>query len=222
VLTLAIDTSTNILSLALGREGKLLASVNELTQNNHSAILMSKINHLITTANLTPANLEQIVVAQGPGSYTGIRVGVVTAKSLAYALRVPVIGISSLKCLAHTIAVDNGVLAPVIDARRGTVFASALAHDGRTLISEGHYDLKDFLSQLANQQVTFIGDGAVVNAETIITTMPSATITKATAITRSKAEVLASLALKASKVANIHGLLPNYLRKTEAEQKLNG
>lgn len=217
MLTLAIDTSTNILSVALLQGEEVFASIDEPTKNNQSEILMSRIESMMNDCGKKPADLERIAVAVGPGSYTGIRVGVVAAKSLAYALNIPVVGISSLKVMAMMVVLNKGTVAPMIDARRSTVFASAFTHDGNTLIRQGHYEVKDFLSQLSDEQATFIGDGAVVNKEFLLAAVPDAVVISESEFTRSKACVLAELASKALTVENIHHLKPIYLRKTEAE-----
>ena len=212
MLTLAIDTSTNILSLGLVREGTVLACFDEQTKNNQSAILMSKIQTMLAENNFSPIDLTEIAVAIGPGSYTGIRVGVAAAKSLGYALKIPVIGVSSLAVMAKATHVDTGIIVPMIDARRGTVFAAAYNAKGTVLIKENHYELYDLLSKLKQftDNVTFVGD-VVVESEAV---------TPETEFAVSKASALAELARNMEKEKNIHQLVPNYLRKTEAEANL--
>lgn len=217
MLTLAIDTSTNILSVALVRGDEVLASVDELTKNNQSEILMSRIEAMMSECGLLPTDLERIAVARGPGSYTGIRVGVAAAKSLGYTLNIPVIGISSLEVMANAV-IRTGNVVTMIDARRGTVFAGAYGNTRAPLISEGHYTLDDLLIQLdfENSNVSFVGDGAVVHRDQILA-IDNAHIVAESDFIRSKAEVLAELSTKSSPQGNIHYLVPNYLRKTEAE-----
>jgi len=218
MLNLAIDTSTNILSLALVCGDEVLASIDEPTKNNQSEILMSRIESMMTECNLKPAELGRIAVAIGPGSYTGIRVGVAAAKGLGYALNTPVVGVSSLEVMANS-ATSDEIRVPMIDARRGTVFAGAYLHTGEILIPEGHYELEELLSKLdlGKDNISFIGDGAVVHKERLLATYGHTRVVAESDFTRSKAEVLAELARKASPIENIHALLPNYLRKTEAE-----
>jgi len=216
MLTLAIDTSTSILSLALVREEEVLATIDEVTKNNQSEVLMSRIESMMNDCQLKPVDLEKIAVAIGPGSYTGIRVGVAAAKSLAYALNIPVVGVSSLEVMAKT-AISDEICVPMIDARRGTVFAGGYGNNGELLIPEGHYELDELLGKFSDDEITFVGDGADVHKERLLAAYGHSQVVAESDFNRSKAEVLAELASKASPIENIHALLPNYLRKTEAE-----
>ena len=220
MLTLAIDTSTNILSVALMSGNEVLASINEQTKNNQSEILMSRIEMMMNECSVKPTDLERIAVATGPGSYTGIRVGVAAAKSLAYALDIPVIGVSSLEVMAHA-ANDVCLIVPMIDARRATVFAGVYERDVN-LIPDGHYKIEELLDKLnlelfESDRVTFIGDGAIAHKERLLTIHEYADVLSETDLEYNKAEVLAKLASDALPIENVHALLPNYLRKTEAE-----
>ena len=217
MLMLSIDTSTNLLSVALVREGQVLARIDEQTKNNQSEILMSRIERMMNDCGLLPADLGQIAVAMGPGSYTGVRVGVSAAKSLGYTLNIPVVGISSLEVMANAVACA-GIVVPMIDARRGTVFAGAYGNDAEILMPEGHYVLDELLEQLDFDQgsITFVGDGARVHRERILA-LGNVQVMVEDEFDRSKGAVLAELAVKSSPGGNVHSLVPNYLRKTEAE-----
>lgn len=218
MLILGIDTSTNVLAIALMRDDEVLVSLSEPTKNNQSEILMSRLEKVMDQCQVRPTDVGLIGVAVGPGSYTGIRVGVAAAKSLGYALDVPVVGVSSLEVMAVASGA-GGVVIPLIDARRGTVFAS-IVDDGRVVLPEGHYELEDLLRQLpAGQAISFVGDGGVVQAhkERILSGFNGCEVVMEDQFKRGKAEVVAELALGGSPIKNIHELVPNYLRKTEAE-----
>ena len=218
MLTLAIDTSTNILSVALVRGDEVLASINEQTKNNQSALLMSKIEKMMTDCHLKPSDLEKIAVAFGPGSYTGVRVGVAVAKSLAYALAIPVVGISSLEIMTRAAVLDELCVA-MIDARRGTVFAGVYHGCSGSLIPDGHYTLDVLLSQLnlEEDEITFVGDGAVIHKVRLLAASEHAQVKDESEFEHSKAVMLAHLAKDRSPQENIHALKPSYLRQTEAE-----
>ncbi|OEH85228.1 tRNA (adenosine(37)-N6)-threonylcarbamoyltransferase complex dimerization subunit type 1 TsaB [Desulfuribacillus stibiiarsenatis] len=119
---LAIDTSTQTLSVALGTEESIIAEYTTNVSGDHSSRLMPAIEHMMKVAKITPKDLKGIIVAKGPGSYTGLRIGVSTAKSFAWSLNLPLIGVSSLSVIAHSCKGHTGVIVPVIDARRGQVF----------------------------------------------------------------------------------------------------
>jgi len=223
MLTLAIDTSTNTLSIALVRDDEVLASIDEQTKNNQSEILMSRIETMINDCGLKPADLEKIVVAIGPGSYTGIRVGVAAAKSLAYALDIPIVGISSLEVMAMAaVSSDVRFRIPMIDARRKTVFAGVYGADGTNIISDGHDHIEQLIEALIptlveGDTISFIGDGAAVHKEILLEKWPEAGVITETHFKRCKGVVLAELSRKRSPIKDIHRVIPNYLRKTEAE-----
>ena len=110
---LAFDTSSTALSVALLEDEKLVAESTVTVKKNHSISLMPTIDFLVAQAGWQPSDLERIVVAQGPGSYTGLRVAVATAKTLAYALDIDLVGVSSLQALTD-LTVD-GVVIPIMD-----------------------------------------------------------------------------------------------------------
>ncbi|WP_019787275.1 tRNA (adenosine(37)-N6)-threonylcarbamoyltransferase complex dimerization subunit type 1 TsaB, partial [Streptococcus sobrinus] len=111
---LAFDTSNQPLSVALLEEGKIVSEMTLTVKKNHSISLMPTIDFLVAQAGWRPSDLERIVVAQGPGSYTGLRVAVATAKTLAYSLGIDLVGLSSLQALCDIEA--SGLIIPLIDA----------------------------------------------------------------------------------------------------------
>ena len=207
MLTLAIDTSTNLLSVALLNKDDILASIQEQTNHNQSELLMPTIQKLFIESNKIIGQLEKIAVAIGPGSYTGLRVGVTIAKTLGYTLNIPVVQVSSLDVMAEIS--PTGVA--MINARRNTVFAKSSTQ------KEGHYDLDTFLAQLTPSCMTSqYVDATLANAnESFVSEMD---------IPINKAVVLARIAEKKPAIHDIHALVPNYLRQTEAERNaaLNG
>jgi len=215
MLTLAIDTSTSVLSVALIKENDVLITINEQTKNNQSEILMTRIQQALKSCDILPTSLKKIAVAIGPGSYTGVRVGVTVAKSLGYALNVPVIGVSSLEILAAASKKD-GLVVALIDARRETVFAAGY-ENGEIIIQEGHYELKELCGKFGKKSPTFVTDKVDVHREIIHSILPNAQVLDETEIQIAKAEILAELSENKEPVANIHELVPQYLRKTEAE-----
>ena len=225
MLTLAIDTSTNILSIALVRDDEILAHFDEPTKNNQSEILMTRIETLMKHCELKPSDLEKIAVAIGPGSYTGVRVGVTVAKTLAFALAIPIVGISSLQVMMHLFLNESGttnataqkdendLIVAMIDARRGAVFSATYASNGELMIPEGHHDMKAYLEKLPSEK-----SFAVIGDETLASKEPW--VIKESSLKGSKAVSLALMAQALPPQENVHQLLPNYLRKTEAEMNV--
>jgi len=123
---LAIDTSNQPLGVAVLKDGQVVAEYTKNIKKNHSVHLMPFINQLMNEAGLQPGDLDRIAVANGPGSFTGIRIGLTTAKTLAWSLNIPVVAMSSLELLAYNGYYFNGIICPFFDARRGQVYTGLL------------------------------------------------------------------------------------------------
>ena len=134
---LCIDTSTKVCSVAVFEDSHLIASQAYHLQKSHSSLLPVIISQLLQNAEIDKSDLNAIAVSQGPGSYTGLRIGTATAKGLAFALDLPLIGIDSLDSMTEQVIhflPENSYICPMIDARRMEVFCKLLM--GNTLIKE--------------------------------------------------------------------------------------
>ena len=124
-IILNIETATKNCSVALAKEGKTIACKEIAEQNfSHAEKLHVFIEELLAENQLQFSDLSAIAVSQGPGSYTGLRIGVSSAKGLCYALNIPLIAIDTLQLLAKQIQIENGIILPMIDARRMEVFTA--------------------------------------------------------------------------------------------------
>jgi tRNA threonylcarbamoyl adenosine modification protein YeaZ len=143
---LAIDTSTNNASLAIIKEGQVLAELTWLSQQNHSVELMPNLNRLLEETKTKLKSTDGIIVAIGPGSFNGLRVGVSTAKGLAFSMGVPLVGINTLEATAYQYAETGLPVCPILNAGRGEI-ATAI------------YQKKDNKwCQISNQQITTTDD----------------------------------------------------------------
>ena len=123
-IILSIETSTKACSAAIHQDGNLL-SVSELyNEKSSSGMLTTLIEHVAKTASLTLKEVDAIAVAKGPGSYTGLRIGVSAAKGLCYALNIPLIAVDTLQVLASQAKVTEGLIVPMLDARRMEVYSA--------------------------------------------------------------------------------------------------
>lgn len=178
MIILAIETSTNTASIALWQtsEGEKLASawenvIGELTLNllgNHSATLMPAIDHLLQKTNLHINQVQGMALALGPGSFTGLRIGVTTVKGLAYALRVPVVGVSTLDVLAQNVCYACKLVCPVLDARKKEVYAALYRGDGSGCLTKISADMviaPEELGKQIKEEVIFLGNGVEVYGE---------------------------------------------------------
>ena len=160
---LHIETSTKNCSVSIANCGELI-SLKEINTGDysHAEMLHPLINKALQESKLTIKDIEAIAVGKGPGSYTGLRIGVSAAKGLCFANDIPLISINSLEILAQTMNIDSGLIIPMIDARRMEVYA-AIYDKNYNSVRETKAEIIDsqsFLDELQNHTVYFLGDGA--------------------------------------------------------------
>lgn len=166
---LNIETSTSVCSVALTAEGMILTHYEDFEGRNHAALLSGYIKSCLDFLSDKELKLDAVAVSIGPGSYTGLRIGLSLAKGLAFSLGIPLIGVSTLKILAVKAMFRNmnftgeEILAPMIDARRMEVFTGAYDFALNAVEEPGPMILDDssYSSVLADKEVWFMGDGAV-------------------------------------------------------------
>ena len=207
----AFDTSSKALTLAILEDETLLAQMTLNIKKNHSITLMPAIDFLMNSLDMKPKDLDRIVVAQGPGSYTGLRIAVATAKTLAHTLKIELVGVSSLLALVPEQA--EGLVIPIVDARRNNVYAG-FYRSGQAVRPEAHLPLAEVLEMAgaANQSVTFVGETTAFT-EQIEAALPQAAILP----TLPDAAAVGRLGLDLP-AQSIHDFVPNYLKRVEAEE----
>lgn len=164
-IILGIETATKICSVAISDGDKLLALREEGGEYSHAEKLNGFIEECIITAGITLKDIDAIAVSKGPGSYTGLRIGVSTAKGLCYALNKPLISVDTLQAMALKVRQNNGfsdLYCPMIDARRMEVFTAFYNQQNEKLreIEAKIIDENSFVEQLKNNRILFFGDGA--------------------------------------------------------------
>lgn len=174
---LNIETSTTCCSAAITMDGTPVASVENLNQANHASELPRFIEQLLTTAKLNDWHLDAVALSQGPGSYTGLRIGASTAKGICYGLNIPLIPIDTLQVLCASVPADmlpqQAILCPMLDARRMEVYTALYQQTGKQLSSITEVqamiiDADAFAETLAEQPVYFFGNGAA-KCQSVIT-----------------------------------------------------
>lgn len=168
---LHIETSTKNCSVSIANCGELI-SLKEINTGNysHAEMLHPLINEALQESKLTIKEIEAIAVGKGPGSYTGLRIGVSAAKGLCFANDIPLISINSLEILAQSLSIDSGFIIPMIDARRMEVY-DAIYDKNHNTVRQTKAEIIDqdsFLEELQNQKVYFLGDGAKKCKEIIL------------------------------------------------------
>lgn len=165
---LGIDTSTPIGSVGLIEGENFVAEHTLNITQAHSSRLMPAIDQVLKWGNLTVHDLDACAVGIGPGSFTGVRIGVGSAKSLCYAIKKPIIGVSTLEAIACNLRYTEGLICPILDARRDEVYG-AVFHGGATLVRQSD-DLCVSIEELLNRVETpgvFVGDGLGRYTETV-------------------------------------------------------
>lgn len=163
---LGIDTSTPIGSVALIDDGIIVAEHTLNIVQAHSSRLMPAIDTVLKWGEITPDALDGCAVGIGPGSFTGIRIGVATAKSICYAIDKPIVGISTLEAIAYNLRWTDGVICPILDARRSEIYGSIFRGgiEWIRLTDDLCLPIDTFLDELINHisenhVPIFVGDG---------------------------------------------------------------
>ncbi|QNQ81890.1 tRNA (adenosine(37)-N6)-threonylcarbamoyltransferase complex dimerization subunit type 1 TsaB [Lactobacillus sp. PV037] len=223
---LSITTATNHLSVALVVDGKLIAEKNEEDNRNHSEHLDPLISELLKENNLSLKDIDRFAVAQGPGSYTGLRIGITTAKMFATILNKELVGVSTLAALANGIDEENVIIVPEIDARNNNFFAGAYLKSGGTLknvVPDGHYSLEDLIKQLKKLKLTkkviFVGSNIETYLDKIMQVWKEIEpVQLAGDLNQVHAAQVGFLGQTASLV-DPDKMIPKYLRRTQAEMQ---
>ena len=159
---LAIDTSTDYLSLAILKDSRLLERFHKKAGRRHSILLVPMIDKLLKKARLKIKDIDCFAISVGPGSFTGLRIGVTVVKALAYALKKPIIAVPTLDVIAYKALGSKGVICPVLDARKNKVYACLYKYDGKKLKRLSRYmllPLADLLKKTSKyDKVLFLGD----------------------------------------------------------------
>ena len=169
-IILNIETATKNCSVSIAENGKILA-IKELNNGNysHAEVLHPFIVDVLKESNLSTKNIDAVAVSKGPGSYTGLRIGVSAAKGLCFAFDKPLISIDTLTSLSYAVSIDKGIIIPMIDARRMEVYAAVYNHNYLQIreIKAEIIDENSFSEYLNDNKVYFLGDGSAKCKEII-------------------------------------------------------
>jgi len=226
MLILSIDTSTLNSSVSVSDDTKTLAETNFSSKEVLSEKLLFIINELLKSSALKIEQIKLIAAALGPGSFTGLRVGISTVKGLAYPLNIPVVGYSTLNAFAYNLRKSNLLIVPMLDARKGEVYTAAYKFDKDSLIEVKKKTVSNPLEFIKgiNEKSVFLGEGAVIYRSAIEDFLKEEAVfgTKEENCPKSSNGALLALnKFKSSGQDDIRKLEPFYLRRSEAEIKFN-
>ncbi|MCM3719842.1 tRNA (adenosine(37)-N6)-threonylcarbamoyltransferase complex dimerization subunit type 1 TsaB [Fictibacillus phosphorivorans] len=219
---LAIDTSNLVMGIAVMDEGKVLGEYITNLKKNHSIRVMPAIEQLMKETGVKPAELDRIVVAKGPGSYTGVRIGVTIAKTLAWTLKKELVGVSSLEVLAQSGKYFNGFTVPLFDARRTQVFTGLYGQADSGEFKNRWEDriilLKDWLEKLqtTDKKTLFVGNDLSLHQETISEVLGSQAVFGEVCDHNPRPSELGRIGMQ-READDIHSFTPSYLQLAEAE-----
>ena len=202
--SLFLDTSSNYLTISVLENNKVLKLEHINLSKALSKLALLSIKKLLDSLNMKPNDIDEIICVKGPGSFTGIRVGVTIAKTYAYSLNKKLCGVSSLFTMATSIN-DNYII-PIIDARHGHVFSAIYDKNYNVIMNECYISLDDLKEQIKKLDKSY----TLVSNDTF-----PFEVTKYTPNIDNLFKYLKK------EYVNVHSFIPNYLKKTEAEENLN-
>ena len=202
--SLFINTSTDKMVVAIVVDDKVEYLCKENRGRDLSVSLMPTIEEAFSKTNQKPNDIDTIFVANGPGSFTGIRMGVSVAKTMAWGLHLKVVPLSSLELMAST-NTEKEYVVPLIDARRGYVFAGIYDHNLNVIKEDSYISLEDLRNEIGEKEVLYVSEDQF-----------------AFEVAESDYDILKIISKhKNDEGINPHQLKPNYLKMTEAEEKHN-
>ena len=222
MLMLCFETSAKAGSVALFDEENLLGESYQLTALTHSQTLMVMAEDLLKQCQRTPAQVTHVAVAAGPGSFTGVRIGVAAAKGFAWGKELPCYGVSTLEAMARGLGIHEGIVCAAMDARRAQVY------NGLFRVKNGEFtricedraiSLEDLQKELAeyDEPVFLVGDGAALchrSIPNLILSPPWRQHQRAVGVGLAALEMMAR-----GEAADAATLIPNYLRLSQAERE---
>ena len=218
---LSIDTATNICSVAVLENDKLIKELKVNDLKNHSEKLMPTINEILNDTNISLNDIELIVCDKGPGSFTGIRIGIATTMAICDSLYIKSIGISSLEALTYN-EKNDGYICSLIDANNDNIYFSLfeIKNNSRTQIEDFKFQTIDEAIKILkkyNQTITFVGDGFLNYKEKIQLSLNNCIFSNNNELNAYSLGLAGYNHYLSNQFSN---LLPLYLRKSQAERQL--
>ena len=218
---LAVDTSSFPASAAVYEDGVVLGEYVIRNKRKHSQNLMPMIERLFEDIDMDIADIDVFAVTVGPGSFTGLRIGISTVRAFAGALDKPVVGVNTLEALAYNLACADAVVVPMLDARKDEVFCAAYSFSGtmpEELIAPCVMTVEEITSRFSDRKVIYTGDGMLMHKDEI--TRPGAVLAPAnlSEVRAGSAAALAALKAADGGAGDCESIKPLYLRKSQAER----
>ena len=219
MIVFAMDTTSQNAAVALMNNEKLMGEYMISNLKTHSQLIMPMMSDLIKNTGLTVDDVDVFSVCTGPGSFTGVRIGMTAIRTICQAAKKPIVGITSLKSLSLNVTADSDtVVCPIIDARHNEVY-NALYCANEQISDCRMIDIDKLLGELEGKKVLFLGDG--VNAYNLKINRPEWKIAPKHLCMQKASSVAYAAFERAQKndFDNLYSLVPMYLRKSQAERE---
>ena len=220
----AIDTSGPTASCAVMRDGEIIHSVFLNQGLTHSETIMPALDEAMTSAQIDCSQVDAFAAVAGPGSFTGVRIGVCAVKGLAHAHNTPCASVDALEALAMNVIGFDGIACPILDARRGQVYCAAFDVHGELpvrVLPDQALELNAYLAQLPqDRRLIFVGDGLRVHADAILRALGDRAVIAEANLRNLRAEAACMLAnAHRDQWMEARKLVPIYLRAPQAERE---
>ena len=224
---LGIDSSGLVASAAIADEKNIIAEFTVNNKQTHSQTLLPMIEKVVDMSGTELEQIDAIAIAAGPGSFTGLRIGSATAKGIGLALKKPVVSVPTLEGLAYRVSVFDGIICPIMDARRNQVYTGIYKMDKGNLVclsEQKAVDIHEIMEELEkyDEKVIFLGDGVEVQRETIEKEFKKEYCFAPIHLSKQSAAavaVLGDIYFNQGKAEDAAEHKPIYLRKSQAERE---
>ena len=224
---LGIDSSGLVASAAIADEKNIIAEFTVNNKQTHSQTLLPMIEKVVDMSGIELEQIDAIAIAAGPGSFTGLRIGSATAKGIGLALKKPVVSVPTLEGLAYRVSLFDGIICPIMDARRNQVYTGIYKMDKGNLVclsEQKAVDIHEIMEELEkyDEKVIFLGDGVEVQRETIEKEFKKEYCFAPIHLSKQSAAavaVLGDIYFNQGKAEDAAEHKPIYLRKSQAERE---
>ena len=224
---LGIDSSGLVASAAIADEKNIIAEFTVNNKQTHSQTLLPMIEKVVDMSGIELEQIDAIAIAAGPGSFTGLRIGSATAKGIGLALKKPVVSVPTLEGLAYRVSVFDGIICPIMDARRNQVYTGIYKMDKGNLVclsEQKAVDIHEIMEELEkyDEKVIFLGDGVEGQRETIEKEFKKEYCFAPIHLSKQSAAavaVLGDIYFNQGKAEDAAEHKPIYLRKSQAERE---
>ena len=216
---LVIDTSGPVCGVAVMEDGKVLCEYTAQNKNTHSTNLLPMTEAALCSAGKTIREMDAVAAVTGPGSFTGVRIGVATAKGLAHGTGIPCIPVDALDALSASAGGFDGVICPIQDARAGQVYGAAF-RDGKRLTGNAPMKLEEYLEKITplGERFLFLGDGVPVHREKITEILGEQAEFAPPHLTYLRPSAAGWIAMRSGKKTDYLNLQATYLRPPNARK----